>query len=110
MKKPLYILSGAPRDDEDELYDSIEIAHDTRWDLLLPTREDTLAYLREVRDRVLEALSAPDVPETSRRSHRPRPNHCRSPCYREVLPSKVTTVSAQPRYSAGSTASTMSVV
>jgi iron(II)-dependent oxidoreductase len=50
-----------PRDDEDALYDSIAIAHDTRWDLLLPSREETLAYMCEVRDRVLEALSAPDV-------------------------------------------------
>ncbi len=42
--------------DEDALYDSIAIAHDTRWDLPLPSREETLAYLREVRDRVLERL------------------------------------------------------
>ena len=43
-------------DREDELYDSMEIAHDRRWDLPLPTREATLDYMREVRDRVLALL------------------------------------------------------
>ena len=52
-----------PREDEDALYDSIAIAHDTRWDLLLPSRAETLVYMAEVRDRVLDALSAPDVSE-----------------------------------------------
>ena len=50
-----------PREDEDALYDSIAIAHDTRWDLLLPSRDETLGYLCEVRDRVLDALSTPNV-------------------------------------------------
>jgi iron(II)-dependent oxidoreductase len=36
----------------DSLYDSITIAHDDRWDLPLPGLEDTLAYMREVHDRV----------------------------------------------------------
>ncbi len=44
------------RDDADSLWDSIEIAHATRWDLPLPSYEDTLAYLNEVRLRVLEEL------------------------------------------------------
>ncbi|MCZ6632178.1 MAG: selenoneine synthase SenA [bacterium] len=44
------------RDDVDALYDSIAIAHDTRWSLPLPSREDTLKYLYEVRDRTLESL------------------------------------------------------
>jgi len=39
-------------DAADELYDSITIAHDDRWDLPLPTLEETLAYMREVHDRV----------------------------------------------------------
>jgi iron(II)-dependent oxidoreductase len=47
----LPILAG-----EDELYDSMEIAHDSRWDLPLPSREATLAYMRDVRDRVLALL------------------------------------------------------
>jgi len=36
----------------DRLYDSITIAHDDRWDLPLPSLEDTLAYMRAVHDRV----------------------------------------------------------
>jgi iron(II)-dependent oxidoreductase len=36
----------------DSLYDSISIAHDDRWDLPLPSLDDTLAYMREVHDRV----------------------------------------------------------
>ncbi len=36
----------------DSLYDSITIAHDDRWDLPLPGLDDTLAYMREVHERV----------------------------------------------------------
>jgi iron(II)-dependent oxidoreductase len=36
----------------DELYDSITIAHDDRWDLPLPELADTLAYMHEVQTRV----------------------------------------------------------
>jgi len=39
-------------DEADSLYDSITIAHDDRWDLPLPGLDDTLAYMREVHDRV----------------------------------------------------------
>ena len=46
------------RADEDALYDSMEIAHDTRWDLPLPGRRETLEYMREVRDRLLRHLAA----------------------------------------------------
>ena len=53
---------GAPpiRADADALWDSIAIAHDARWDLALPAREETFAYVRAVRDRVLERLDAGD--------------------------------------------------
>jgi len=44
------------REDGDALYDSAAIPHDTRWDLPLPSREETLSYMRQVRDRVLERL------------------------------------------------------
>ncbi len=44
------------RDDADSLWDSIEIPHSTRWDLPLPSYEDTLAYLTEVCRRVVEEL------------------------------------------------------
>jgi iron(II)-dependent oxidoreductase len=47
-----------PRTDADVLYDSAAVAHDTRWDLLLPPREQTLAYMRDVHDRVLDRLSS----------------------------------------------------
>ncbi len=51
------VLGERPiRDDADALYDSIAIPHDVRWDLPLPSREETLAYMRAVRDRVLETL------------------------------------------------------
>jgi iron(II)-dependent oxidoreductase len=49
------------RADADALYDSAAVAHDVRWDLLLPSRQDTLTYLHEVRDRVLEQLENPDA-------------------------------------------------
>lgn len=41
----------------DSLYDSARIAHDTRWDLLLPSRAETVSYLERVRDGVLERVA-----------------------------------------------------
>lgn len=52
-----HYAGGPPlRGNADGLWDSIAIAHDTRWDLPLPTRKETLEYLRNVRDEVLEVL------------------------------------------------------
>jgi iron(II)-dependent oxidoreductase len=52
-----YVARHDPiRADADALYDSSAVAHDTRWDLRLPSREETLRYMREVRDQVLERL------------------------------------------------------
>ena len=48
------------RADADALWDSIAIAHDRRWDLALPARDETFAYARAVRDRVVERLAARD--------------------------------------------------
>jgi len=48
---------AALRADADCLYDSSAIPHDTRWDLPLPSRRDTYAYLAEVRDRLVDALA-----------------------------------------------------
>jgi iron(II)-dependent oxidoreductase len=48
------------RADGDALYDSSAVAHDTRWDLPLPSRADTLAYMGEVRDRVIHRLQRED--------------------------------------------------
>ncbi len=50
----------------DSLYDSAAIAHDTRWDLLLPSRQETLAYLTAVRDTVLERIEAGKLSENDR--------------------------------------------
>ena len=44
------------RADADSLYDSAAIPHDTRWDLPLPSRQETLAYMHEVRDRILHGI------------------------------------------------------
>jgi iron(II)-dependent oxidoreductase len=38
----------------DELYDSARVAHDTRWDLPLPGREKTLAYMQRVLERAID--------------------------------------------------------
>jgi iron(II)-dependent oxidoreductase len=46
----------------DQLYDSISIAHDDRWDLPLPDLEATLAYIDGVERRVVEALRRGDDP------------------------------------------------
>lgn len=47
----------------DRLYDSITIAHDDRWDLPLPSLDETLAYMRTVKDRVRRHVEhdAPDA-------------------------------------------------
>ncbi len=36
----------------DSLYDSAKVAHETRWDLSLPSRPQTLAYMQSVLDEV----------------------------------------------------------
>jgi iron(II)-dependent oxidoreductase len=38
----------------DKLYDSARVAHDTRWDLSLLSREQTLAYMQEVLNRITD--------------------------------------------------------
>jgi iron(II)-dependent oxidoreductase len=44
------------RADADALYDSAAVAHDTRWDLSLPSRDQTLRYLADVEEQVLGRL------------------------------------------------------
>jgi iron(II)-dependent oxidoreductase len=44
------------RSDADDLYDSIGIPHDARWDLPLPPLPDTLSYMQDVHDRVCAHL------------------------------------------------------
>ena len=40
----------------DQLYNSTDVAHDVRWELLLPSRDDTWRYLDEVLNRVIEPI------------------------------------------------------
>ena len=50
-------VEKALRADGDALWDSGAIAHETRWDLPLPSIEETKAYMREVRDRLVHRLA-----------------------------------------------------
>ena len=49
--------------DGDALYDSAKVAHDTRWNLPLPSRDVTIGYLEKVRDRVIDRLASPGFDE-----------------------------------------------
>ena len=40
----------------DLLYNSTDVAHDTRWELLLPTRESTFGYMDEVIERCITRI------------------------------------------------------
>ena len=51
------------RADADALWNSSTVAHDARWELPLPSREETLAYMAAVRDRVIEEVRRPDASE-----------------------------------------------
>jgi iron(II)-dependent oxidoreductase len=44
------------RNDADALFDSATVPHDTRWDLLLPSRAATLDYLKQVQERILDLV------------------------------------------------------
>jgi iron(II)-dependent oxidoreductase len=50
------------RADADALYDSSAVPHGTRWDLALPSRALTLAYVATVLERVLESLRHGEPP------------------------------------------------
>lgn len=54
------------RADADSLYDSAAIPHDTRWNLPLPSRADTIAYMLAVRDRILERIERGKLTERDR--------------------------------------------
>ena len=59
-----HVLGRAPaRGDEDELFNSVAIAHTKRWILPLPSVEDTLAYCRRVHDDVRAWLDSSPPPE-----------------------------------------------
>ena len=57
--------NGRPplRPDADALYDSSAVAHDTRWGLPLPSREESLRYLNRVEEGVLDRLANLPRPE-----------------------------------------------
>src|SRR5262245_38637012 len=40
----------------DALYDSAKVAHDTRWDLILPRKSDTIAYMARALDDVRQYI------------------------------------------------------
>ncbi|SVB42221.1 uncharacterized protein METZ01_LOCUS195075, partial [marine metagenome] len=40
----------------DELYNSFEVSHDSRWELALPTRDGSLRYMQSVMDKSLARL------------------------------------------------------
>ncbi|MFQ5682358.1 MAG: selenoneine synthase SenA [Candidatus Binatia bacterium] len=56
-----FLLDGA-----ENLYDSFKIDHDDRWDLHIPSRTETLAYMQRVFNRVVDRLEShePDAWET----------------------------------------------
>lgn len=56
-----FLLQGA-----ENLYDSFKVDHDDRWSLALPSREETLAYMQRVFERVVERLDSrePSAEET----------------------------------------------
>lgn len=60
---------GPMHPEGDSLWDSIAIEHETRWDLPLPSREETLAYLREVHEAVLERLEEVELDEDEWNAH-----------------------------------------
>lgn len=45
----------------DEFWDSAAVAHHSRWELPLPSRADTLEYMSDVLDRVLERLPSDEI-------------------------------------------------
>lgn len=57
------------RADADRLYDSSAVAHDTRWDLPLPSLDETLAYLKRVQEALIERLQARGMDERSAYFH-----------------------------------------
>ena len=50
----------------DSIWDSGAIPHDTRWRLVLPSRSETLEYMREVGERVAECVLRPDATDVVR--------------------------------------------
>lgn len=47
----------------DEFWDSAAVSHHSRWELPLPSRSETLAYMQEVLDMILDRLPSDGVTE-----------------------------------------------
>src|SRR5689334_11843669 len=45
----------------DRLYDSARIAHDTRWDLPIPSKLETLAYIQRILERITKRSDDADT-------------------------------------------------
>jgi gamma-glutamyl hercynylcysteine S-oxide synthase len=52
-------------DEADQMYDSARVAHDTRWDLPLPTKAETIGYMQRILDRVVEQTAANAAPKVN---------------------------------------------
>ncbi len=60
-----YFRKESPtRPDADQLYDSARIAHNTRWDLPVPSKAETMAYIGRILERVTGTYR-PAGPEAS---------------------------------------------
>src|SRR5205823_13637645 len=44
--------------DGDALYDSAKVDHDVRWSLPLPSRSETIRYMEQIRDRVIDRVGS----------------------------------------------------
>jgi iron(II)-dependent oxidoreductase len=66
-----HLLGRAPiMPNGDSLYDSARVAHDTRWDLPLPSRSQTLEYMQRVLEEVARTQSEPTRTEAGTRFDR----------------------------------------
>src|SRR5712664_4133490 len=45
----------------DVLYDSARVAHETRWDLPLPSKSQTVDYMRRVLDQIVSSYGAEEL-------------------------------------------------
>lgn len=65
QEKWLSRRNGRPslRPEADSLYDARAVPRARRWDVPLPSREESKAYLREVQDRILELLQGDPTAE-----------------------------------------------
>lgn len=58
-----HLKQSSIRSDSDDLYDSMTIAHDDRWELPLPSTDDTQCYIQTVKDALEQCLSTGVDPE-----------------------------------------------